>query len=190
MSEDLGRIREIHRNRDTESLDLSFWPGSVPLRQRWRNNGLSADFLGDYVTTFFPLDENDPATRQRQSEIRGAVSFIANELLENAMKFHDDSLPEPITMRLYLQQEEIVFQQVNSVRHEAAATFRTFVDRLRTSDPGELYILQLEEGAAAEGSAGLGYLTMINDYGADLAWRFEPTEGDAFRVTTQVVLKI
>ncbi|OOG25230.1 ATP-binding protein [Thioalkalivibrio denitrificans] len=190
MSEAHGEIRTIQRDRNTESLDLSFWPGSVPLRQRWRNNGLSADFLGDYVTTFFPLDENDPATRQRQSEIRGAVSFIANELLENAMKFHDDSLPEPITMRLFLHQEEIIFQQINSAGQEAADRFRAFVDRLRNSDPGELYIQQLEEGAASEGSAGLGYLTMINDYGADLAWRFEPLDNNGYRVTTQVVVRI
>lgn len=190
MSEDQGQIREIRHDRKTESLDLSFWPGSVPLRQRWRNNGLSADFLGDYLTTFFPLDENAPATRKRQSEIRGAVSFIANELLENAMKFHDESLPEPITMRLCLQQEEIIFQQANSVGQEALAAFRTFVTRLRSSDPGELYIQQLEEGVASEGSAGLGYLTMINDYGAELAWRFEPRDHSGYRVTTQVIIKI
>jgi hypothetical protein len=185
-----GEIREILFDRNTESLDLSFWPGSVPLKQRWRNNGLSADFLGDYVTTFFPLDENDPATRNRQSEIRGAVSFIANELLENAMKFHDDSLPEPITMRLCLQQKEIIFQQVNCAGREATEAFRTFVDRLESSDPGDLLVQQLEQGAVSEGSAGLGYLTMINDYGADLAWRFEPIADNGFRVTTQVIIEI
>ncbi|WP_018954000.1 slr1658 superfamily regulator [Thioalkalivibrio sulfidiphilus] len=190
MIQDHGQIREIRHDRNTESLDLSFWPGSLPLKQRWRNNGLSADFLGDYVTTFFPLDETDPSTRARQSEIRGAVSFIANELLENAMKFHDESLPEPITMRLCLFPEEIVFQQGNATGSEAADSFRAFVERLRDSDPNELYIQQLEEGAVSEGSAGLGYLTMINDYGAELAWRFEPLVSHGFRVTTQVTIKI
>ena len=81
MTEDFGRIVEIRHGRDAESLNLSFWPGRVPLKQRWRNNGLSADFLGDYVTTFFPLDDAIPDTQLRQAEIRGAVSFIANELL-------------------------------------------------------------------------------------------------------------
>jgi len=36
-----------------EYLILSFSPGSIPLRQRWRNNCLSADFLADYLSTFF-----------------------------------------------------------------------------------------------------------------------------------------
>ncbi|MCC5810519.1 MAG: ATP-binding protein [Ectothiorhodospiraceae bacterium] len=190
MAEDFGQIQTIPHDRETESLKLSFWPGSVPLQQRWRNNGLSADFLGDYVTTFFPLDENDPATKRRQDEIRGAVSFVANELLENAMKFHDESLPEPITVELYLQRQQIVIQESNAANAARADEFRTFVRRLRESDPTELYISQIEENAMSDTTAGLGYLTMINDYQAELAWRFETVADAGFRVTTQVTIKI
>jgi hypothetical protein len=190
MAEEYGDVRELRYDGDTESLNLSFWPGSVPLQQRWRNNGLSADFLGDYVTTFFPLDDNDPATRARQNEIRGAVAFIANELLENAMKFHDGSLPEPITVHLNLQRERMLLQQSNAVNNKEAERFRGFVRKLRESDPGDLYIQQLEDNALSEGSAGLGYLTMINDYQAELAWRFDALAETGFRVTTQVTIRI
>ncbi|AHE98571.1 slr1658 superfamily regulator [Thioalkalivibrio paradoxus] len=189
MMEEYGQIRTIKHSRDTETLNLTFWPGSVPLQQRWRNNGLSADFLGDYVTTFFPLDDNDPGTRQRRNEVRGAVSFIANEMLENAMKFHDNSVSEPITMQILLGADQILFQESNSAGARATDTFRDFVRRLLSSDPGELYIEQLEHGDDRNGG-GLGYLTMINDYDAELAWRFEPLGNDSFRVTTQVILKI
>ena len=71
-----------------EFLIIGFSPSSTPLKQRWRNNGLSADFLADYLTTFFPGKEDDPNTIQRQAEVKNAVSYIANELLENAMKFN------------------------------------------------------------------------------------------------------
>ncbi|MCC5857921.1 MAG: ATP-binding protein [Ectothiorhodospiraceae bacterium] len=190
MAEEYGEFRALRYDRETESLNLSFWPGSVPLQQRWRNNGLSADFLGDYVTTFFPLEDDNPAARARQNEIRGAVAFIANELLENAMKFHDGRLPEPITVHLNLQPERILLQQSNGVSAEAAEDFRAFVQRLRDNDPGELYIQQLEESALSEGSAGVGYLTMINDYQAELAWRFDALPDPGFRVTTQVMIRI
>lgn len=190
MSEDFGSIREIEGGQDSESLVLSFWPGRVPLRQRWRNNGLSADFLGDYVTTFFPLDDNDPNTHQRQIEIRSAVSYVANELLENAMKFHDGSVAEPITIRLSIEPAHIVFHESNGVGAAAETAFRRFIARLRDTDPGELYLQQLEDNAVSDSSAGLGYLTMINDYAADLAWRFEPLDDDGTRVTTQVTIKI
>lgn len=36
-----------------EFLNLSFSPSSLSIQQRWRNNGLSADFVADYMTTFF-----------------------------------------------------------------------------------------------------------------------------------------
>lgn len=190
MTEDFGQMRELHPDRDSETLNLSFWPGRVPLRQRWRNNGLSADFLGDYVTTFFPLDDSTPASAPRQAQIRGAVSFVANELLENAMKFHDAETPEPITIQLLLDAELITFHESNAIGRAATEEFKVFIERLRAADPGELYLQQLEHNAVSERSAGLGYLTMINDYGAELAWRFEPLDGGACRVTTQVTLKL
>jgi hypothetical protein len=189
MTEHYGNFQEIRRDPDTESLNLSFWPGRIPLKQRWRNNGLSADFLGDYLTTFFPLDDADPATVRRQADIRGAVSFVANELLENAMKFHDAAQPEPITISLCLRHDRVTFHESNGSDAATAAGFRSFVRKVVESDPAELYMQQLENNAASEGTAGLGYLTMINDYGADLAWRFEPS-GSGFRVTTQVTLTI
>jgi hypothetical protein len=190
MTEDFGQFQEAQPGRDSESLNLSFWPGRVPLKQRWRNNGLSADFLGDYVTTFFPLDDDIPETRHRQAEIRGAVSYIANELLENAMKFHDSSMPEPITIRLTLDSERIVFHESNGASVSAAEGFRTYIARLRAADPNELYLQQLEQNALTDSSAGLGYLTMMNDYGAELAWRFEPVDAGHYRVITQVMLKL
>ena len=85
----------IEQPPSQEYLIIGFSPSSIPLKQRWRNNGLSADFLADYLTTFFPGNEDDPSTIERQAEIKSAVSYIANELLENAMKFNDANLGVP-----------------------------------------------------------------------------------------------
>ena len=188
--EEYGDVREPRHDKDSESLNLAFWPSSVPLQQRWRNNGLSADFLGDYVTTFFPHDENDPATRNRRAEIQGAVAFIANELLENAMKFHDQSLPEPITLYLNLEKERITLRETNGTDDATAERFQAFIERLRASDPDTLYMETLEQSATSDNASGLGYLTMINDYGAELAWRFEGLPSGGRRVTTQVTIQI
>src|SRR6266481_4621306 len=83
-SETLDKYGE--RAGECEYLTLAFSPISAPLRSRWRNNGLSADFLGDYVTTFLPANGALPASGRRQNEVKHAVTYIANELLENAMK--------------------------------------------------------------------------------------------------------
>jgi hypothetical protein len=192
MVETFGNYEDIkqHHRRGQECLDLSFSPSSTPLKQRWRNNGLSADFLGDYFTTFFPKDENDPATLKRHNEIKNVVSHIANELLENAMKFSDERLNYSVSMRLLLDQDRIIFSETNGVSRERAERFRQFINRVMTEDPQVLYIRQVEESAETATSAGLGYLTMVTDYGAELAWRFEEVGGDGVAVTTEVKIAV
>src|SRR5579863_8771647 len=81
-SQTLGNYQE--RSSKCEYLTLAFSPINAPLHSRWRNNGLSADFLGDYVTTFLPTKGGIAAAESRQNEIKHAVTYIANELLENA----------------------------------------------------------------------------------------------------------
>jgi len=173
-----------------ESLLLCFSPSLLPLQQRWRNNGLSADFLSGYVTTFFPKDEADPASAERQSAVKGAVSYIANELLENAMKYSDGGAL-PITIRLVLQADRILFEETNAVSSESAGAYRRFIDELQHNDPADIYFHKLEAMAVSgEEASGLGLITMITDYAASLAWRFEPEPEGGEAVTTQVCLAI
>ncbi|MBN2752437.1 MAG: ATP-binding protein [Rhodospirillaceae bacterium] len=190
MSETFGAFRE---NDDAalalESLSLCFSPSLLPLQQRWRNNGLSADFLADYVTTFFPKTEDDPASATRQSTVKGTVSYIANELLENAMKYSDGGT-QPITMRLILQFDRIIFEETNAVTPEEAASYRRFIDGLSREDPSEIYFRKVEEMAISGDESGLGLITMILDYAATLSWRFDAVSGGVETVTTQVCMEI
>jgi hypothetical protein len=187
----IGDFINIDSCSEGEYLQLGFQPSSVPLKQRWRNNGLSADFLGDYVTTFFPMDENNPQTGARQAEIKNAVAYIANELLENSMKYSDEELQQPICLNLLLGQERIVISEKNSVGLEQAAKFRAFIDRLQQSDPMEMFVEQLEANTDDNSGSGLGFLTMINDYGVNLSWRFESHPSAAMvTITTEVNLPI
>lgn len=180
----------IDQHDGSERLILSFAPGLLPLQQRWRNNGLSADFMGDYVTAFFPRDDADPATIQRQEEIKGAVSYIANELLENAMKYHDDIPDELIKIELILTAERIILTLFNHLSDEQAAAFVGFIHRLEQSDADTMYMEQLESNAMSGSSSGLGLLTMINDYDASLAWRFTDHKQRGVDAQTQVVLSV
>ena len=175
-----------------EFLVIGFSPTSIPLKQRWRNNGLSANFMADYVTTFFPKSEDDLSGTHRQSEIKSAVSFIANELLENAMKFSDGRLNRPISIQLYLKSDRLIFVVINSIASHAVKPFQAYIHKLMTSDPQELYISQIEENIDSETQSGLGYLTMINDYLARLGWKFETiqTDPEIINVTTMVQLDI
>ncbi|WP_041795851.1 slr1658 superfamily regulator [Pararhodospirillum photometricum] len=192
MIEQIGVADDPAPGAILETLSLSFSPSLLPLRQRWRNNGLSADFLGDYVTTFFPAEANDPATRSRQAQARAAVAYVANELLENAMKYSLPQAREPITLRLILEPTRITVVSTNPMAADRVEPFRALVARLAETDPLEAYLAAVEEKALhpeVPGS-GLGLVTMRNDYGACLGWRFAPQEEGVTEVTTIVQLMV
>ncbi len=177
-----------------EGLTIVFSPTSVPLKHRWRNNGLSADFMADYFATFCPGCEEAPPETDPQAEVKSAVSFIANELLENAMKFNDETSPYPISIRLQMHSHKLIFLATNSVNPEGAKKFQGFIENLIASDPSELYIYQLETTSEDdnEPKSGLGILTMINDYFAKIGWKFEAVQKnpDVITVTTMVQLTV
>ncbi len=189
----LGDYVEDPPAEEKEYLAIGFSPSSVPLKQRWRNNGLSADFLADYVTTFFPARDDDPSTVERQENIHGGVGYIANELLENAMKFNYDITNIPINIQLYLHDDHLVFFVRNSLTEERHAKFKAFIQEVLENDPQELYIAHLERTAEEEScGSGLGILTMLNDYAAKIGWKFEQvqTEPLAFTVTARVEIEL
>ncbi|MCZ0902126.1 ATP-binding protein, partial [Microcoleus sp. HI-ES] len=96
-------------------------------------NGLSADFLADYLTTFFPGNQNEPSTIERQAEIKSAVSYIANELLENAMKFNDETSEYPIDIKLQLKSDGVIFSVANSISPQAVDKFQAYIQQLLAS---------------------------------------------------------
>ena len=180
-----------------DSLELSFTPNSLPIKKRWRNNRLSANFMADYFSNFLPVDENDPAQKRRIKESKGAVSYVANELLENAIKFNDRGTNFQIKFGIYFIKEAdltAVLFATNSVSAEGLDKFQKFIQELLCSDPEKLYVQQIEKSAQEEnsGESGLGFLTMINDYSAKLGWKFEiePKDPKMIAVTTMVLVPV
>ncbi|MEG4272165.1 MULTISPECIES: DUF6272 family protein [unclassified Microcoleus] len=184
----------IEQPASQEYLIIGFSPSSVPLKQRWRNNGLSADFLADYLTTFFPGNQDEPSTIERQAEIKSAVSYIANELLENAMKFNDETSEYPIDIKLQLESDGVIFSVANSISPQAVDKFQAYIQELLASEPSELYIQRLEKNAADDNctNSGLGLLSMLTDYTAKLGWKFQTVHKDpeVIAVTTMVQLTV
>ncbi len=180
------------RYQNQEFLKIGFSLTLIPLQQRWRNNGLSADFMADYLSTFFPGD--DAEALDRQAEIKDAVSYVANELLENAMKFNYAPAQHPVSITMQLDKDNVRLYITNGIDPQSVAEFQEFIQKLLTEDPDELYMEQLMNNTEDEtnGDSGLGFLTMLNDYEARLAWKFEPLEDDseAMIVTTMVQLAV
>jgi hypothetical protein len=185
-----------------EYLRIQFSPSSVPIKQQWRNNGLSANFMADFLLTFFPSKSGAISTEEQKIEIQGVICYVANELLENAMKFTDENTQEPISLTLYLLsdssgerlRQRLVFLSTNSTSIQSKEKLQQFIQRLTPSNLNQLYAEQLEKSALDESnsSAGLGILTMMNDYLAKVGWKLEEIQHqpEIISVTTMVQLVI
>lgn len=191
MTQIYGTFHETE-NPSQEYLNLVFSPSSLPIEQRWRNNDLSADFLANYFSTFFPVKADLPTSAHRHAEIKSAINYIANELLENAMKYCDSHSQSAISLQLQLHEDYVLFVGSNDLNRIQAERFKASIEELLASDPSELFIQRIEASAEQEDVSGLGFLTMLNDYGAELGWKFEfpDTPGSSGKVTTTIRISI
>jgi hypothetical protein len=181
---------------DGEYLVIGFSPSSIPLKERWRTNGLSADFIADYLQTFFIGDKGAPNSNAPiPVQSKNAVKYVANELLENAMKFNNDNSQYQTCINFNLHVDRLVFKVTNSVTKERAESFKTFINKVLNEEPNELYIEQMEANALADDTvhhSGLGFLSMLCDYSAKLGWKFQyyNNDEDLLTVTTMVTLEL
>jgi len=184
-------------DNDAEYLKVSFSPFSASLKQRWQTNGLSADFIGDYLQTFFVGKPKNPSgiNTPIPARSKNAVKYIANELLENAMKFSDQVSFSPTKIALYLYNNQLIFYVTNSINPSNVDNFQAVLRELTHEDPHDLYFHRMEANASDENNtySGLGFLSMICDYSAKLGWKFETinqTSVPIITVTTMVSLNI
>ncbi|MTF39176.1 DUF6272 family protein [Cyanobacterium aponinum UTEX 3222] len=183
---------------EQDSLELTFTPTSVPLKKRWRNNRLSAYFIADYFTTFLPLDDSQIEEQKRIHESKSAVSYVANELLENAMKYNYEEAHSQIKFGVHFLQNSSLIAVVfasNSVTVNNQKKLENFIHKLQNNDPENLYIEHLEKNALEEDQcSGLGILTIINDYNGEIGWKFEKMSSQNhdsfFLVTTMVQIEV
>lgn len=203
IPQDTAHVTELFGNfitnfpLENDSLEIAFTPSSHPIKQRWKNNRLSAHFVADYFTNFLPYDEEDPHREQRIKSSKSAVSYVANELLENALKFNNENYKYKIKfgIQFVAEEEEVtaVIFATNSIKPGGDEKLKIFIEQLLTSDPNDLYVQQVEKSIEEDTEAsGLGLLTMINDYAAEIGWKLETIPGDApfVTVTTMVQIKV
>ena len=150
-----GAAADLSKLRLSEgSLDIS-----------WHHCSTTADFLGDFFAV--QAKAGDPEL----NEIRHAIGYLVNELLENAVKFR---APGDIEIEAHFYDTTFGLSVQNRVHSETAERFQALLTEITSRDPGELLIERIEQNAADPSSSGsgLGLLTLMSDYGARLGWKF------------------
>lgn len=162
-------------------LNFSSWDQQNP--QYWYNNRLLAHFIADYVGNLLTIDQKD-----RIEEIRNTLSYIGNELLENAIKFHVDNKNNLLKLGIYFLEDielRAVIYTENLTLPQQVEKYQAFINSLLTQDTNELYIQQIETTAsqADNEASSLGLLTLVNDYAVKLGWRFKSASIDSEMIT-------
>jgi len=192
MTETFGNFFEADGKQEHLLVRLSFT--SLSIERNWHNNSLLADFLANCQRNFFRDD--DIPSQNRQDEVSDAVSFIANELLENAMKSGYEAGDCTISIMLHIFPDLLRFYVTNSIKPQKTRPFQNFIRELLTEDPERLYVRQLTSVAddvePDEVVSCLGFLTLLCDYNARLAWKFRtvPENPKAVTVTTMAQIAI
>ena len=124
--------------------------------------------------------------------MKDAVKYIANELLENAMKFQAEVVPFTAKIGFSLYEDKLVFCVTNGLTEEQIKPFQVLINRLLTEDPDDLYFEAMRSNAqkGMDAPSRLGLLSMLCDYSAKLGWKFErfPKDPTITIVSTMVCL--
>lgn len=147
------------------------------LELRWAHCSSTADFLAEIFGGMVRRGGGDI------TEARHSIAYLANELLENAVKFR---APGDVEVEAALAGDGFSIWLANAVTEETAGRFRALLEEIVAGDPGELLIARIEANASDEGDggSGLGILTLMNDYGVRLGWSFEPAADGNLRLET------
>jgi hypothetical protein len=161
---------------------------SRELMRNWRTVSLSSDFFAKYYSYYFPYKEK-AKERINRDVAENSISFVLNELIENTAKY-SNAEDQTVSIRIWLLEADIIFSLSNFVTAQLAESFAKLAREILESNPQELYLTRLERNTQGEESgSGLGYLTLINDYGIALGFKFEAAGPDLVQVTVQARMK-
>lgn len=153
------------------------------LVEHWRRCSLTADFWSRYIALDVPLDAG-PALVPRAAML-DILAYLLNELFENCAKF--SSGPRlTVQYQSWRRATEIVIQLTNHIQPADREPFRTVIQEILVEDPDALYFQKLEASVEFNlPGSGLGYLTLIKDYGIRFGFRFRPINANSVAVDVQ-----
>lgn len=164
------------------ALAVTIHPDVYPLK--WESGSKLVTFISHYAGLFFDSPPPDGASNYlNREEVEDAINYILLELIENAMKFN---IAGDIDVGVVIRERELCFIVGNQIEPADVGKVESIFKELHSDDPGELLVRRIEENAANPDSydSGLGFLTIMSDYGARLGWSFHQcTPPDRVRLT-------
>ncbi|NCD33135.1 MAG: ATP-binding protein [Spartobacteria bacterium] len=153
----------------------------------WGHCDLTAQTAALFFAAFFPV-KPEPGFTGRD-EILFSVNYIANELLENAHKF---GCGDETRFRAAMTATDLLLWVDNATTSESGQKLESLINEMLQGDPQDLLLERIERNVMEPDSSGsgLGYLTMMSDYGVRFGWMLGRTTDPLIRLETQAWLPV
>ena len=157
------------------------------LPAQWAHCDITANTVAAYFASFFPAESGDGMVGR--DELTFSVNYIANELLENAIKFGCGGTLE---FRAMMTRSDLLLWAVNSATLSAYHHLETVISEILKGDSQQLLLERIEYNALNPENdiSGLGYLTMMSDYGVRFGWAFCEQAEAIVAIETQAWLPV
>ena len=182
MNECIGDFRDL--TRGGARLSLVFYSGGFPMR--WSQCSATAEYFAEY---FADVYTRRGAGDWARNEFVGTLSYVVNELVENAVKF---SMGETVEVTVTIEGEELIALVSNQILAANVHGLREKFRGLVAGDPQEMLIARVEANAnnPDAGVSGLGFLTMMADYGATIGWSFDAVADNPQNVLLRTMARL
>jgi hypothetical protein len=188
----LGTYRDPARHAET--LALRFSSAMLAPQRQWLNNSVIAHFVAEYWRTLATAYQS--CAIDQIGDVAESVSYIANELLDNAMKYGSlkTAHATQIALRLSIFSQNIDLYVTNASVPQQWRSFQDYLATFLTEEPEQYYFRQMEANAASRELtvSRLGLLSILCDYHGQLGWKFEAPSPQCpdYLVTTMVHMPI
>ncbi|OHE72341.1 MAG: hypothetical protein A2007_04770 [Verrucomicrobia bacterium GWC2_42_7] len=154
----------------------------------WRHCDVFSKLITDYAGTFLQEKRDSRYTSRNWFGLKDSISYLANEMLENALKFRDGG---EISFQIDILESQVVFFVTNIIHKSKVAKFQELLLYYGSKPAEDILLETLEKNSTGDSKASaIGLLTIINDHEAKVSWEFEPLDPmtDFIKVTTSARL--
>jgi hypothetical protein len=165
-----------------------FFGNQSPLPFQWAHCDITANTVAAYFSLFFP-DQSAEKGMVGRDELNFSVNYVVNELLENTIKF---GIGGTVELRAMMTHSDLLLWSFNSATLTACHSLETVISGISAGDPQQLLLERIEQNALNPENdiSGLGYLTMISDYGIRFGWAFREQADAVVTIETQAWLPL
>jgi hypothetical protein len=174
----MGQLITIGRLRESSESDEEFYLGLPKSLAPWDAANHVAQFLSAWLE----------ATLKQRDFSLDSLNYVINELMENAIKYADDGR---IELGVSLASDALVVNLTHPLSHARALHYQGLAKQVFDGDPDLLFaeIIQrnADEADSGQSGAGLGLISLRQNYQAELAFAFQEADSAVIVITTTQV---